>query len=536
MIADPAAALDRIFAPWAGPGGPGAAVAVVKGGKVVAQHCYGLASIEHDLAIAPDSRFHVASITKTFCAAALVRLAHEGRVSLDDAIQSYVPELRTPGPISLRRLLSMTSGLRDSGEVMRLRGVWYRQPRTMQDQIDLLCAQTGMSFPTGERFIYTNVNFMLATRVVERVTGMGFEAYLRHAFFDPLGMSDTLLREDDELVVPRLATPYVPQTDGGFTLGRWAFGFGGAGSMVSSVSDLVRWLNFLGATPAVLGPMRERGLLNDGSPVNYGLGLQVRRWRGLTVLGHGGSLPGWRAYAALVPDRDMGLVMLTNRDDADPDTKVREILDAVLEDELPEPHPHAVAAKRGHAAAVPAVDGLYLDPVSGEVLRLQAKDGRIEGEKLGIVHQFTPDPHGDGFADGWPLLPARLRLEAAPDGGRPTAHLWFAGQTGAFAPVDPMPTPDLSGVVGVYANAELRSEIVVSARGDRLHLHYGPPFHGASAAAADAVAPDVFWVRVTTPGQRYEHAVRFRRDGGKVMAVAIGSDRLKDVIFHKVSP
>jgi CubicO group peptidase (beta-lactamase class C family) len=536
MIADPAAALDRIFAPWSAPDAPGASVALLQGGEVVVHRCYGAASIEHGLPTAPDGRFHVASITKTFCAAALVRLANEGRVSLDDAIRAHVPELRTPGPISLRRLLSMTSGLRDSGEVMRLRGVWYRQPRTMQDQIDLLCAQSGMSFPTGERFIYTNVNFMLATRVIERVTGMGFEAHLRQAFLDPLGMTDTLLREDDELVVPRLATPYVPQPGGPPTLGRWAFGFGGAGSMVSSVADLVRWLAFLRATPDLLGPMRERAMLNDGTPVNYGLGLQIRRWRGLTVLGHGGSLPGWRAYAALVPDRDMGLVLLTNRDDADPDTKVREILDAVLGGEIPDPHPHAAAAIRAHPAAVPAIDGLYLDQGSGEVLRLQAKEGRIEGEKLGIVHQFTPDAHGDGFADAWPLMPARLRLEPAADGGRPTAHLWYAGQTGAFAPLETVASPDLADLVGTYANAELRSEVVISNRGGQMHVHYGPAFHGASGAPAIAVAPDVFWVRVTTPGLRYEHAVRFRRDGGRVTAVVISSDRVKDVPFNRVSP
>jgi hypothetical protein len=132
-------------------------------------------------------------------------------------------------------------------------------------------------------------------------------------------------------------------------------------------------------------------------------------------------------------------------------------------------------------------------------------------------------------------MPARLLLESAADGGRPTAHLWFGGQAGTFVPVEPGTAPVLSDLVGTYANDELGSEIVVSNRGGQMYIHYGPPFHGASGAVAGAVAPDVYWVRVTTPGARYEHAVRFRRENGRVVGVVISSDRVKDVPFDRVS-
>ncbi|HZH29055.1 MAG TPA: serine hydrolase domain-containing protein [Azospirillaceae bacterium] len=533
---NPQARLDAIFEAWAKPGCPGAGVAVVQGGRVVAQRTYGLANLEHGVAIGPDTRFHIASISKTFAAAGILALAHKGKLALDDDTSRHIPELRTPAPVSLRHLLSMTSGLRDSGELMRLRGVWYRRPRSMQDSLDLLFNQRNLSFPTGQRFIYTNVNFMLLTRVIERVSGLSFQEFLEAEFLDRLGMADTFVREDDETVADRLADAYIPLPDGGYAKGRWSFGFGGAGSMVSTVPDLVKWVEFLRTTPALFDAMREPARPGDGTPVNYGLGFQTRKWRGLWVCGHGGSLPGYKAYAAVLPEADMGIVLLSNREDAEPDLRVRQIMDALLADRLPEPHPLEAAKQRAHPAATEAVNGLYLDPVSGEPMTLAAKDGRIETDKLGIVHSMTPTPDGDAFADPWPILPARIRLE--PRGsGRPRVHLWFGGHTGVFDPVEPYApsVEDLAACAGTFVSDELDSRLVATVRDEGLHVHFGEPFHAAAGSMVQAVAPDVFWMRITKPGWKSDHAIRFRRGAdGRVADAVVSSDRLKDVVFRKV--
>jgi CubicO group peptidase (beta-lactamase class C family) len=535
---DPAAAgaaIDRVFDGW-GPDGPGGGVALLRGGEVLVQRAYGLADLEHRVPVAGDTRFHVASISKTFCAAAVLSLAAEGRLSLDEDVRRWVPDLWAPAPVTLRHLLSMTSGLRDSGELFRLAGVFYDHPRTLDDNLAMLLSQRSLSFPTGQRFIYTNVNFMLASRIAELASGLGFRELLAERFFRPLGLSDTAVKDGPTEFHARLASPYVPLPDGGWAKGLWGFGSLGAGALVSSVPDVARWLGFLRSRPDLLGPMSEPARAADGGRLNYGLGLQVRRWRGLDVLGHGGSHIGYKAYAALVPALDLGLVLLTNREDTDPDRRVREVLDALAGDRMPDEHPRARAKALAHPAATPAIDGLYLDRASGETLTLKAADGAVETSKLGIAHVMVPDggPDGAGFADPWPILPARIRLEPRPGGGRPRVRLWFGGQTGAFEPVEEPWAPsvaDLAACEGRYRSAETRSDVHVRLSGGRLAVALGAPFHGRAELPAEPVAPGIFRLRSDRPGFPFELALRIDPVAGRLV---LSSDRLKDAAFDRV--
>ena len=133
---------------------PGVAVSVIRGGDVVAQRYVGLADLEHGVPIGHDTRFHIVSVSKTFVAAAVLVLAARGALSLDDDIRRYIPEL--PGPelpgeiaVTIRHLLSMTSGLRDVLEIERLRGVWTSSPSRTRELLDLAWRQTTVSAPAG---------------------------------------------------------------------------------------------------------------------------------------------------------------------------------------------------------------------------------------------------------------------------------------------------------------------------------------------------------------------------------------------------
>lgn len=525
-----AAALDRVFAGW-GPDAPGGAVALLRGGEVAVHRRYGLADLEHGVPVGPDTRFHVASISKTFCAALALTLEAEGRLSLDDDVRRWVPSVRAPGPVTLRRLLSMTSGLRDTGELFRLAGVFHDHPRTLDDNLALLAAQRGLSFPTGQRFVYTNVNFMLASRVAELAGGASFAELLADRFLRPLGMADTAVKDAPHEVHARLASPYVPLAGGGWAKGMWGFSSLGAGALVSSVADIARWLAFLRSRPDLLGPMSRPAEAADGGRLNYGLGMQVRRWRGAEVLGHGGSHAGYKAYAALAPSLDLGIVLLSNREDAEPDRRVREILDAVAGDALPEPHPAEQARAAAHPAATPALDGLYLDRASGETLTIRAADGVVATEKLGVAHAMVPD--GDGFADPWPILPARIRLEPRPGGGRPDVRLWFGGQAGLFEPVGPWtPSPaELAAAEGRYRSPDTGAEVAVALRGDALEVRLGPAFHARAVLPATPVAPGIFRLRAAPYVFPFELSMRVDPAAGRLL---LGSDRLKDVPFDRV--
>src|ERR1700722_15697049 len=161
--------IERLFAGWAADA-PGGSLALLHGGAVTYQRSFGLANLEHGIPITEATRFHIASISKTFTAAACALLHHQGRLNLEADVRDYIPELRPQSPVKLRQLLNMTSGLRDSMESMIVRGIWYRYPRSAQALLGLAFAPGTQRFPSGKRCVYTNINFNLSALIVERVS------------------------------------------------------------------------------------------------------------------------------------------------------------------------------------------------------------------------------------------------------------------------------------------------------------------------------------------------------------------------------
>ncbi len=525
MDQDKIARVEALFAGW-GAEAPGGALSLLRGGEVVLERRFGQANLEHAVPVAADTRFRIASITKTFVGAACALLHHQGRLDIDADITSWIPELRPQTPTRLRHLLTMTSGLRDSMESMVLRGTWFRYPRSSQDLLELIFAQTTQCWPTGERWVYTNINFNLAALVIERVTGQAFDAFLAEQFWRPLGMADTLLCDSNTQSVPRLADPYVPAPEG-WQKGTWSFGLSGAGGLVSTVADLARWQGMFrqgglhGAN--LVEQMSRRGVLNSGERPHYGLGLMVRPYRGATVLHHGGGLPGYKAMFALVPEHDFGLVLLSNREDPDSTGLLRRVLDICLEDVLqPAPAPAATVST--------ALAGHYLDRQSGELatVSVDAAEGVLKLDKLGTTLNFRPDEDG-GFMDGWAHFLARLRVTQ--EGGLALA---FGGQQGVFQPVPPYVPADVADILGLYRNAAMRSEVEILRRDGAVLLRLGPAFHREAELPMEPIAEDIWQAVQRRPWGNAQYAVRLRRHAGAVESVLLSSDRLKDAVFHRL--
>src|SRR5882672_7603440 len=215
----------------------GIAIAVLRDGAVVRRSCGGLASLEHRVPIGPETRFHIVSITKTFTAAAVLILAARGALSLDDDIRRHLPELSerigNPRPVTIRHLLSMTSGLRDVLEIERLRGIWRPSPSRAADLLALALRQTAVSLPAGAAYIYANVNFVLLEAIIRRVGGMDADEFRRSVLYEPLGLAATGARRHDGIVLPNLATPYVPAAAGGWVRATDLLGIAGDGLTTS---------------------------------------------------------------------------------------------------------------------------------------------------------------------------------------------------------------------------------------------------------------------------------------------------------------
>ena len=164
---------------------PGLAAAVIRDGDVVARRCVGLANLPSRVPIGPDTRFHIVSVSKTFLAAAILMLAARGALRLDDDVRRHLPELPAEisrnGPVTIRHLLSMTSGLRDVLELERLRGVWRSSPSDRDTLLGLAGRQTAVSAPPGVQYMYANVNALLLDEVIARVGGVPAESFRRGA-------------------------------------------------------------------------------------------------------------------------------------------------------------------------------------------------------------------------------------------------------------------------------------------------------------------------------------------------------------------
>jgi CubicO group peptidase (beta-lactamase class C family) len=537
-------AIDSLFAGWDASGQPGGALAITRGGEIVHSRCFGLASIELGVPIGLKSRFHIASITKTFVGASSALLVERGKLDLDEDVRSIVPELRIDRPVSLRRLLGMTSGLRDSWELMQLSGVGSDQARTVQDYLDIVYNQRHFSFPAGTRNVYTNINFILMALVVERRSGKPFMSFLAEELLAPLGIATTRLRDDADDVAEDLTNSYLPKPGGGWRKGIFTIGLGGAGGLISSVPDLVRWQGMFRAggigREKLVRHMTVTGRLADGSPTNYGLGLGVRRYRGLDLWCHGGGLPGFRSIFAYMPGIDFGVVLLCNRDDADTYRRFTEIADVALAEEFPEPSPVTLGKERMKHVAIPgldlaAVDGRYVDRDSGEVLTLKVTESGIEADKHGHALVLRP-VGGNRFLENWSNVDTTAEIEKGANGG-PVIRMNFGGQRCVFdpAPAFQPSAAALSALVGRYASEELATTFELRLLDGGLVLKLGPGFHRGGLVPLEPLEPDRFvGSSMLWPGWRVVHGVRVVRDGARVAGLLVSSDRMKDIRLDRV--
>lgn len=311
-----AAAVDRIFARWT-TATPGCAVGVAVGGKTVLTRAYGMANLEHGVPNTVDTIFEAGSVAKQFTAMAVLLLAKDGKLSLDDPARKYVPELPDYGaPLTVRHLLNHTSGLRDWGSLAGIAGA----PRTTREYthahvLDIVSRQKALNFPTGTQWSYTNTGFNLAAVIVSRVSGMPFAEFSQARIFSPLGMTRTSWRDDHTRVVQGRASAYASASDG-YHLDMPFENVHGNGGLLTTVGDLLKWNeNFVTPTvgdTALVTTQMTAGRYNDGRPLEYGLGLFVHDYRGVRNINHSGSTAGYRAHLNRFPDRHTSVAVLCN--------------------------------------------------------------------------------------------------------------------------------------------------------------------------------------------------------------------------------
>ena len=329
--------VDAVFAEYDKTNSPGCALAILKDGKIIYERGYGMSNMEYNIAINPSSIFHIASISKQFTAAAIIKLSLEGKLSLNDDIRKYIPEVPAFGqPITFNHLVHHTSGIRDQWDLQGLAGWRDDDLISEKDILDMLARQKSLNFLPGEEYVYCNTGFTLAGIAVKKITGVSLREYADSVFFKPLGMTSTHFHSDHAEITPNRTSAYFKDEKGKWKISIPVFDNYGATSLFTTVEDLAKWdENFytkkIGGA-AFIKSMLATGELNDKTPQNYAAGLVIGTYNGYKTEGHGGADAGYRSNLLRFPDEHFSVIVFANLANINTSSLSYKVADLFLKD------------------------------------------------------------------------------------------------------------------------------------------------------------------------------------------------------------
>jgi CubicO group peptidase (beta-lactamase class C family) len=345
--------INAVFAPYDHDGSPGYAVAVLKDRRIAFERGYGRSDLDCNAPITPQTVFHLASLSKQFTAAAVALLILDGRLTLETPVAAYFPQIaRFGADMCLKHLVYFTSGLPEYTSQPRENGdPWFTAYRfTVDEAIAATLRAKALKFAPGTQWDYSNVNYMILAKIVERVSGMSLAQFLQTRVFRPLGMSHTLVDDDTTVIIPNRATGYADRGDPeiarqlnaiGFTvhsgtgymrLVRNSPHYGGSG-VFSTVEDLAKWdENFY--TYALGGPAFTTQMLArcrfQHPKDNDAFGLVFGNYKGRTMIWFSGGDIDASTYMARLPDLHLTVICLSNILKGDAEGKAMQVLGIVV--------------------------------------------------------------------------------------------------------------------------------------------------------------------------------------------------------------
>jgi CubicO group peptidase (beta-lactamase class C family) len=518
------AKVDRLFERFNRSDAPGCVVGVAVGGQPALIRAYGMSDLERGIRLRPDTVFESGSVAKQFTAAAIALLGQDGRLSLDDPVRKYLPEVPDFGtPILLRHLLNHTSGLRSQWPLLSLAGrPTGRVVHTVEEILELVSRMKELNFRPGDEFLYCNTGYTLLGVVVARVSGKSFDAFCQERMFKPLGMSRTRWREDFRMIVPDRATAYGRRPDGTFFTNMSFTNVIGNGGLLTTVGDLLIWNENLD-NPRVGGrslveQLETRGRLNDGFEIEYAQGLNVTTYKGLREVSHGGSTAGYQTYLVRFPTERVSIALLSNVTGSGPAGLAHQVADIYLAGKIKEPaKPVAVNVP---AETLKRYAGIYREPLTDAVLRVELdKDGRslrIAGQPVLAVSATTFTPADGSRQAVFEAGKAGGPVKMVDSDGRSKPRFWEAMP--AFAPAP----ADLGAFAGTYYSEEIDTTYTLFVDGGKLKARFRP---AQSFELAPAYA-DAF--------EAEGDVVRFTRDGsGAIDGFRVFAGRVRHLRFDK---
>lgn len=388
--------VDKLFSQWDKKDTPGCALAIIKDGKIIYKRGYGMANLEHNIPITPQSVFYIGSVSKQFVAMSIAMLAKEGKLSLDDDIHKYFPELPDYGhPITVRHLIHHTSGLRDYLTLLSIIGVDFGAYHE-DDVVELVARQKELNFKPGEEYLYSNSGYLLLAVIVERASGKSLREFAEKNIFKPLGMKNSHFHDDYRMLIKNRASGYFPAVNGKYKNFISTFDCVGSGGLFTSVEDLFLWdQNFyhhkVGGRD-LIDLMHTKGKLKGGKELNYAFALSISTYKGLKTVGHGGALGGYKSALIRFPEHNFSVICLSNLSSFNPTKLAWQVADIYLAGQFKEEKakPEVQPAEKVKFIKLPTKKlKEYTGDYYSEELQVTFKLAFKEG-KLYFVHKNAP--------------------------------------------------------------------------------------------------------------------------------------------------
>lgn len=513
--------LDEIFARYARTDGPGLVVGIARGGAPFYRRAFGLSNIESGAPNTVHTRMRIGSSTKQFTCFAVLLLAQDGALSIDDDVRLHVPELPAhDAPVTIRHIMSNTSGLRCYLDLIGILASMDRSvpaPRPIQLQLH----QRTINFTAGERLVYCNGGYLLLSLIVERVSGMPLAEFFSKRIFEPLGLSQTTFEPQDTKLVDGVATLHQRYPDGSYHRGTIGVPLTGDGAIVSTVDDMLRWLAHMD-TPREGSEETWKTFLEAGRETDhgYGFGLMHLKYRGVRTIQHGGTVFGGRCQALKVPEHGLDVIMMSNASDIAPAELTDRVLDVLLEGKL---GPPLAAAAESRARAF---TGTYYSRQTGDEVTIITKEGRafVAGESGDLPLYDTGD---GGFRSN--VYSLGISVHAASPGGNSRVDSIELRQGGARTILNRVDAKAHAAIFpGVYENADCQARAIVTAgESPRLCIQSR---YGSAEYALEPLAERAWYARLQQSWLPVKIRVEFaERHGGT--ALYLTTERTKRLEF-----
>ncbi|MEO6732261.1 MAG: serine hydrolase domain-containing protein [Ferruginibacter sp.] len=332
--------VDEIFKELNGKSTPGLALGIIKDGSLIYTKGYGMADLEHDIAITDSTIFYIGSVSKQFVTMCLLILEEQGKLNLDDRIQKYFPDFpEYNAPLTIRHFIHHTSGVRDNLTLWELAGNDYLDHIDKEEMYQLIRKQKELNFTPGEKYLYSNSCYFILGMIIEKVSGESLKAFAQNNIFGPLGMRNTFFGDDNTRIIKNRAFSYLLE-NGTYKNQILRYDLVGSGGVYSNIKDLYFWdqnfyHNKLGkGSQGLIDKMHMDGKLNDGKGSGYAFAIQNGKYRGLTTVGHAGALAGYRSSILRFPIQKLSVLILGNVSSIPINKLPYRVADILLEEQL----------------------------------------------------------------------------------------------------------------------------------------------------------------------------------------------------------